>query len=296
MARIRSVHPGFWTDEAFVSVSPLARLLAIGIWNECDDQGAFAWKPVTLKMRILPADNADVAALLAELEAADLLRRYEAGGKELGAVRNFAKFQRPKKPHYTHPMPDTMRVYAGHDAAGSEPDDDETPSGAPPPKANGAAVSHQFPTASPPIPQKGEIAPQMKETLRSQEVRKSPPVRPPAAAPPEPNPASASRAGRNARRPIPSDWEPDEAAQAVAAGLGLDCSWEAAEFRSFWLGDGGRKQNWQQAFISRCHNRAEYLEKRAKPRPRRESASEERKRVLNLPSSIDRMRVLGMLQ
>ena len=46
MARIRSVHPGLWTDEAFVSVSMTARLLAIGLWNQCDDQGAFEWKPI----------------------------------------------------------------------------------------------------------------------------------------------------------------------------------------------------------------------------------------------------------
>ena len=32
MARIRSIHPGIWTDEAFVELSALARLLYIGLW------------------------------------------------------------------------------------------------------------------------------------------------------------------------------------------------------------------------------------------------------------------------
>lgn len=42
MSRIRSIHPGLWTDEAFVSLSPMARLFLMGLWNECDDMGSFA--------------------------------------------------------------------------------------------------------------------------------------------------------------------------------------------------------------------------------------------------------------
>ena len=57
MARIRSVHPGIWTDEAFLSCDPLARLLFIGIWTDADDHGAFEWKPIGLKLKLLPADN-----------------------------------------------------------------------------------------------------------------------------------------------------------------------------------------------------------------------------------------------
>ena len=114
MSRIRSVHPGLWTDERFVSVSPLARLLFIGIWNECDDAGSFEWSPIKLKMRLLPADNADAGELLAELEAAGCLRRYEIEGRQLGAVRNFATYQRPKKPNSVYPQTPEVRKYAGH--------------------------------------------------------------------------------------------------------------------------------------------------------------------------------------
>src|SRR4051794_19179480 len=39
-ARIRSIHPRLFTDEAFVSCLPLARLLLLGIWTEADDHGA----------------------------------------------------------------------------------------------------------------------------------------------------------------------------------------------------------------------------------------------------------------
>lgn len=99
MARIRSVHPGIWTDEAFMQISAMARLLIIGIWTEAFDDGVFEWKPIVLKARLFPADTCDVPALLAELESANIVRQVERGGKAYGLVRNFCKFQRPKKPN-----------------------------------------------------------------------------------------------------------------------------------------------------------------------------------------------------
>jgi hypothetical protein len=49
--RIRSLHPEQFTDDQFVSCSPLARLLALGVRNQSDDNGIFEWNPVKLKMR-----------------------------------------------------------------------------------------------------------------------------------------------------------------------------------------------------------------------------------------------------
>lgn len=120
MPRIRSVHPGLWTDEAFVSCSMTARLLFIGLWNEADDKGVFEWKPITLKMRILPVDNVDVAAHLEELRAANMVANYEFQGRHYGAIRNFRKFQRPKKPNDVHPMPSDFRNYVYLPLDGSE--------------------------------------------------------------------------------------------------------------------------------------------------------------------------------
>ena len=116
MARIRSVHPGLFTDESFVSVSMPARMLAIGIWTECDDQGAFAWKPITLKMKLMAADAVDVAALMEELRAAGIVMSYDVGGKRYGLVRNFCKYQRPKKPNSVYPIPADLKAYAGYHA------------------------------------------------------------------------------------------------------------------------------------------------------------------------------------
>jgi len=121
MARIRSIHPGFWTDELVVSVSPIARLLFIGIWNQCDDKGVFEWKPIVLRMRVFPADDFDIEALLAELERADLIRGFKADDRRFGAVRNFAIFQRPKKPNDIYPLPPELCDYNGLTSDGSPP-------------------------------------------------------------------------------------------------------------------------------------------------------------------------------
>ena len=111
MARIRSIHPSLWTDEAFVSVSPFARLFLIGLWNESDDNGVFQWKPLTLKMRLLPGDMADVNAILDELLGIGAIRSYEVEGTKYGAVRNFRKFQRPEKPKTVHPINEDIAVF-----------------------------------------------------------------------------------------------------------------------------------------------------------------------------------------
>lgn len=141
MARIRSVHPGLFTDEAFVSLSPLARVLLVGLWTECDDQGIFEWKPITIKMRLLPVDNVDVSTILAEFPAANLVRKFTHGGREYGAVRNFCRYQRPKKPKCIHPITSELRTYVALTGVSTEPDEVE----------------------SPPVPPNAEIVPQMKD-------------------------------------------------------------------------------------------------------------------------------------
>jgi hypothetical protein len=164
MARIRSVHPGLWTDEEFVNVSPLARLLCIGIWNEADDMGAFEWKPVQLKMRILPVDNVDINALLAELIGANRVGRYTFDGRIFGAVRNFGRYQRPKKPNTVHPMPYEWRKYAATDTKRSELGDNES--------GGSTELSEEEKPSVPKLPKLdgGEAAPVPKKSREEQQM------------------------------------------------------------------------------------------------------------------------------
>lgn len=104
-----------------MAASAHARILIIGLWTECDDQGVFEWKPLTLKARLLPADGVDVGDLLNELGRLNLLCTFAIDGKTYGAVRNFRKFQRPKKPKHAHRLPDELIEYVGRDEEESDP-------------------------------------------------------------------------------------------------------------------------------------------------------------------------------
>jgi hypothetical protein len=129
MARIRSVHPSLFTDEAWVSCSPLARLLVIGLWTDADDQGVFEWKPLQIKMRLLPGDTADVPDLLQELREAALVMQFEDGGKKYGAIRNFRRFQRPQKPNAIHPLPERVALFVGLYGSAPAPEVDQSRTG-----------------------------------------------------------------------------------------------------------------------------------------------------------------------
>lgn len=98
MARFRSIPFACFTDEDFVSVSPFARLLYIGLGVVADDSGDFDWNPIALKIKIFPGDNVDVAALLSELEAANLVCRLDDDGKPpYGTLRHFPLFTARRK-------------------------------------------------------------------------------------------------------------------------------------------------------------------------------------------------------
>lgn len=129
MARIRSIHPGLYTDEAYVSVSMAARVFLPGLWTEADDHGVFEWKPLALKMKIFPADNVDVDVLLAELVSANSIQKFTVGGKEYGVARNFMVWQRPKKPAYRYPFPDEMHSFAGYKPKSTEAVENQYPTG-----------------------------------------------------------------------------------------------------------------------------------------------------------------------
>jgi hypothetical protein len=166
MARIRSIHPGLWTDETYVALSMPARLLFLGIWNECDDMGSFEWSPLKLKMRLLPADNVDPVELLDELTAARCIMPYDAEGKRYGAVRNFCQYQRPKKPTSVYPQTEAVGNWVNINARSTRDGGEPTPSsdtvsGEPTPRskrpggegtppstqASGEVVGNQLPTS-----------------------------------------------------------------------------------------------------------------------------------------------------
>lgn len=125
MARIRSVHPGYTTDESFMEMSMAAKAAWPAIWTECDDAGVFEWKPIVLKARIFPADNVDFADVLSEYERLGCVARRVIDGKAYGYIRNFGRWQRPKRPSYRYPLPEDMAVFTKHSRTCGGINDDE---------------------------------------------------------------------------------------------------------------------------------------------------------------------------
>jgi uncharacterized phage protein (TIGR02220 family) len=104
MAKIRTIKVEFWTSEQIVSCSITARLLFIGIWNFCDDNGNHPASYSRLKMQIFPADTislSDIKELVSELLREGLLVEYQVesnsywhvtGWKHQTIARKFTKF------------------------------------------------------------------------------------------------------------------------------------------------------------------------------------------------------------
>ncbi|MBW3095658.1 hypothetical protein [Pseudohoeflea coraliihabitans] len=183
------------------------------LWMECDDQGVFEWKPVVLKARLLPADNIDFAEILEEFVSLGVVMRFEVAGKSYGAVRNFCKFQRPKKPNAVHPVTPESRTFTASSEPSSEP------------------VRNQFGTS-------GEKPKQMEDggcnnssSLRSEEMR-----------------ADAPKAKPTRARQIPAGFKPD-LEWAVSRGLSPQAAQtEAEKFVNYWLGEGKPKKDWSAAW------------------------------------------------
>lgn len=103
--RIRSLHPTQWTDPEFLNCSYLARLLALALRNEADDNGIFPWKLGNLELLLLPRDKPNMDELMQELIDQKQIVFFESNGVKYGAIRNFHLFQSPKRPTYKHPLP-----------------------------------------------------------------------------------------------------------------------------------------------------------------------------------------------
>ncbi len=95
MARIRSIKPEFWTDATIVQLPFEARLLFIGLWNFCDDDGYISDEPDQIRLQILPNDNIDCDLLIDLLVASELIDRIVlSDGKQILKIVNFSKHQR----------------------------------------------------------------------------------------------------------------------------------------------------------------------------------------------------------
>lgn len=238
MSRIRSIHPGFFTDEAVLECSLAARLLYLGLLVEADCHGVFQWRPVQLKVRLLPMEPFDgpaMTALLQELAQADLVKRYEVGGQAYGVVKGFQKYQRPKNPAYLYPLPDEYRNYAlsgSSDGGGAADKVDPLPQD---PTAKVIVLPQRSPSAP---PAEGENARMEPESDRRGEDREG----------------VGGDAPRKRGSRLAATWALTPELLAYGVGLGLTTRQVAAaaeRFRLHWGASAGRnavKLDWNLAF------------------------------------------------
>lgn len=75
LAKVRGLHPDFFSDDDVAEVSIPARLLFAGLWCFACDNGHLADKPKQIKRWIFATDDINCAGLLTELEEQGLVER-----------------------------------------------------------------------------------------------------------------------------------------------------------------------------------------------------------------------------
>ncbi len=214
MARIRTIKPEFWTAEQIMELSPMARLLFIGMWNFCDDRGVHPVAYKTLKAEVFPADDllsSDVERLIAEVMAQGLLSEFEAEGRRWWFVTGWHHqvINRPSKSRYPVPPRNApLPTSAGQDESLETPEETT---------ACGELTEH-------PRSIHGVLTDGREEEGKGREGSKPP--TPPTA--------------REGEFPMDLDWEPSGHFSTLArqAGAPAPTAEAVAEFRSYWIGQG----------------------------------------------------------
>jgi len=160
MPRARLISPDFWTAEAVVDCPPMTRLLLLGLSTFADDFGVLPLRPRTLRMQVFPGDALDddqMRAMIEELAARGLVRRYAVEGVEYLSIVDWAAHQRVgKRARRRYPVPaEDGPVAAASIATPGDNDNDnktcrspspaphgETPHADPPPAAVADAAWH----------------------------------------------------------------------------------------------------------------------------------------------------------
>lgn len=113
MARIRSIHPEFCTDETLALLSAEAERTFVRLWPHLDDEGRAIDNPKLLKAALYPlhddVTSVDVEADLVELANVGLILRYFAKGKRVLSAKPdaWARWQKPRHRYDSRlPAPD----------------------------------------------------------------------------------------------------------------------------------------------------------------------------------------------
>ena len=216
MAKIRGIKPSLWTNDDFVEMSPLARLLWVGMWNFACDNGHLEDRPKQIKMRILPVDDVNCAELIRELAADPHPLIYRDDGWIT-------------IPKLTHHQRVDRRYFTTCEKPGCvKPDEHPKREARRAPDETTRAPS--VPTSGPRVDGDGDG----ELMVMVSGGDKSPP---------------AKRATQ-----IPKDWQPTEKHVALAAERRVNITEEAEKFRDWCISTGATKKDWDATFRNWIRN------------------------------------------
>jgi hypothetical protein len=210
MARIRSIKPEIRTSEKVNSWPVEVRYFWIMLWGYVDDHGKGRDNAKLIVADTYPLDDdvthKDVEGWLQILADSQVIERYEVGGSKYLIVRNWREHQKPSHPAKSV-IPDPPQTSGDSPESSGNPPEDyaSTPE----------AVEHSAANGSP------------EQGAESREQR-------------------AGEQGRAAAHPIPRDFSltPERRAWASEHTPAVNVERETAGFVDYWLGEQGRKKNW----------------------------------------------------
>ena len=94
MSRIRTIKPDFFLHDELAELTPLNRLLFIGMWTLADCEGRLEDRPKRIRAQLHPYDDGDTDAMLQSLHDRNFITRYSVGGVGYIEINNFKKHQR----------------------------------------------------------------------------------------------------------------------------------------------------------------------------------------------------------
>lgn len=104
MARQRTIKPAFFEDEKLGEISPIARLLFIGMWVFADDWGVIKGHPVWLRNNILPYDEIPIEEFEKHLNALiriGVVMPFVHHEQKFLYIKNFTTHQKVEYPSKT---------------------------------------------------------------------------------------------------------------------------------------------------------------------------------------------------
>jgi len=93
--RSRNIKPGFFSNDELAELSPLTRLLFIGMWCMADREGRMKDRPKRIKAEIMPFDDGNIEGKLEKLQEAGFITRYTVEDKNYIQINKFSKHQSP---------------------------------------------------------------------------------------------------------------------------------------------------------------------------------------------------------